>query len=30
LSLKILDLVFESGDEVNDSFEPLIVKPADG
>ena len=30
LSLEILDLVFKSGDEANDSFEPLIVKPADG
>lgn len=30
LSLEILDLVFETGNEADDSFEPLIVKPADG
>jgi hypothetical protein len=30
LSLKVLDLVFESDDEAADSFEPLIVEPADG
>jgi hypothetical protein len=30
LSLKIFDLVFEPGDEADDRFEPLIVKPADG
>ena len=30
LSLKIRDLVFETGNEADDSFEPLIVEPADG
>lgn len=30
MSLEVRDLVFETGDEANDSFEPLIVKPADG
>ena len=30
LSLKVLDLVFESGDKADDRIKPLIVEPADG
>ena len=30
LSLEVLDLVFETGDEADDRIEPLIVEPADG